>query len=253
MRKLLPLALFLLLSASACERVEQSAATAPTPNPQPPTVQELPQPPQIAPLTPLEQQAPVQSAPQPTAPSARDQMLLDMDILADSITSARAGLLTGNADAAKAKLQSAQAGLAFIEASLPSANVPELIQRSLFLAAGGKVDQAVAALKEASSLVPHIAGLNNPQDISKALDDAAAALSKGDIKAAQEALAAVPPKLEGSTQQALLGRLKDYLRGGQNAVNRNAPSVADVELAEAGKCLGQLRALTEAAWPAAGT
>lgn len=262
MRVLLPFAVIFLLAASACERVEEGQPT--TLPPLPEVAGKMPlgkQPPEGVPqgqpqVTPPEGKAPEQippeqKAPQPTpTPSARDLLLLDMEVAARNVSAARTDLSSQQVEPAKAKIETAIRSLAFLETSLPSSRVLELLQRCAVQVSLAQIQPAVATLQEVSSLIPQVGGLANPQEATKLASGASASLSKGNSEGAKQTLESLASKIKGGEQETLLFHLKDHLRGAQYAIYRNAVSVASLELDEASKYLGQLRSLTEAAWPA---
>jgi hypothetical protein len=217
------------------------------------------QPPEIQPQTPgaqpeqkaPEQKAPEQKAPEaPPAPTARDLLFLDMEVTSHNIADARTSLSAQQNDPAKAKIESALRSLAFLETSLPSSRASELIQRALVQISQGLAQPAAATIKDVASLLPQVGGLSNPQEAAKLANDASSALGKNNADAAKKALDSLASKVQAGQQEALLAGLKDHLRGAQYAIYRNAISVAKLELDEADGLLGQLRTLTDSAWPA---
>lgn len=257
MRILLPLALIFLLAASACERVEGPGTTVLPPSPEVagkfPGGQQPPQgaPPQPQPTTGPEQKAPEGKAPEsPPTLSAKDLVLLDLEVTARNITAAKDSLSSQQVDQAKGKIEAALRSVSFLETSLPSSKVLELIERTLVQISQGDTKLAQVSAGEIVSTVPQVGGLSNAQEVAKLANDASASLSSGNLEAAKQGLATLASKIQAGDQEILIARLKDNLRGAQYAVYRDAIPVAKVELDEAANRLGQLRPLTEAAWSA---
>ena len=265
MRKVLPLAVVLLLAASACERVEDGESAVPGPPPrvvdQGPSGEAPVLPPEgdgEAQVVPPEDEQPADAEPpdgetpeEPPAPSARDLLLLDMEVAIRNIAGARTDLGNQQIGPAKTKVESARRSIVFLEASVPSARALELLQRALVQMGQEQNEAAGATVQRMASVIPQMGSLPNAEEVNGLVTAAATALSEDDSQAAREALESLQPLIRGGEQEDLLVRLNEYLRGARNAIYRDAISVALVELDEANKHLIQLRSLTEAAWPAA--